>query len=259
VLIPRVFGYFITKLLLNIFFILLRIIGALFSTITLAAVFFAVFIGAIFFIYGVGLPSHKELASYQPKTISRIYSASGDIIDEFATERRLFAAKEEIPSLVKEAFISAEDKNFYTHLGYDPAGMVAALRDALVSRGKNLRGASTITQQVMKNFLLDGSRSAERKVKELILATRLENTLQKDEILELYLNEIFLGQNSYGVAAAAQTYFNKSLENLSAEEVAYLAILPKAPSKYHPVRQLDRAISRRNFVLKEMNENGFFI
>ncbi|MDC3385773.1 PBP1A family penicillin-binding protein [Planktomarina sp.] len=256
-LIVRAFGYFITKFSLNIFFILLRIIGALFSTITLAVVFLALFIGAVIFIYGVGLPSHKELASYQPKTISRIYSASGHIIDEFATERRLFAAEEEIPNLVKEAFISAEDKNFYTHVGYDPAGMAAALRDAVVSRGKNLRGASTITQQVMKNFLLDGSRSAERKVKELILSTRLENTLEKDEILELYLNEIFLGQNSYGVAAAAQTYFNKSLKNLLPEEVAYLAILPKAPSKYHPVRQRDRAISRRNFVLKEMNENNF--
>ena len=247
----------VIKILRRIGGTLLLATGALFSTITLATVFGAIILGAIFFIYSRGLPSHEELASYQPKIISRIYSGKGNIIDEFASERRLFAASEEIPDLVKEAFISAEDKNFYSHVGYDPAGMAAALRDAVVSRGKNVRGASTITQQVMKNFLLDGSRSAERKVKELILATRLEATLKKEEILELYLNEIFLGQNSYGVAAAAQTYFNKSLRNLLPEEVAYLAILPKAPSRYHPVRQRERAIIRRNFVLKEMYENGF--
>ena len=235
----------------------LRIFGAIFSTITLAAIFVVLVLGAVFVIYGKGLPGHDELASYQPKTISRIYSGEGHIIDEFATERRLFAAADEIPDLVKAAFISAEDKNFYSHAGYDPAGMAAALRDAIVSRGENLRGASTITQQVMKNFLLDGSRSAERKIKEIILATRLEGTLDKDGILELYLNEIFLGQNSFGVAAAAQTYFNKPLKDLLPEEVAYLATLPKAPSQYHPVRQRERAVSRRNFVLREMNENGF--
>ena len=235
----------------------LRILGALFATTTLAAVFGALVLGAVFFIYGKGLPGYDELASYKPKTISRIYSGQGLIIDEFASERRLFAQAEDIPDLVKAAFISAEDKNFYTHAGYDPAGMASALRDAVRSRGKNLRGASTITQQVMKNFLLDGSRSAERKIKEIILATRIESTLDKEKILELYLNEIFLGQNSYGVVAAAQTYFNKSLEDLQPEEVAYLATLPKAPSQYHPVRQKDRAIVRRNFVLKEMRENGF--
>ena len=255
--IVRSFGGFIIKIWWRIGGILLLTTGTLFSTITLAAVFGALILGATFFIYGRGLPSHEELASYRPKIISRIYSGEGNIIDEFASERRLFAASEEIPYLVKAAFISAEDKNFYSHVGYDPAGIAAALRDAVVSRGKNVRGASTITQQVMKNFLLDGSRSVERKIKELILATRLETTLKKEEILELYLNEIFLGQNSYGVAAAAQTYFNKSLKNLLPEEVAYLAILPKAPSRYHPVRQRERAISRRNFVLKEMNENGF--
>ena len=255
--IVRDFRGFVIKILRRIGGILLLTTGALFSTITLATVFGALILGAIFFIYSRGLPSHEELASYQPKIISRIYSGKGNIIDEFASERRLFAASEEIPDLVKEAFISAEDKNFYSHVGYDPAGMAAALRDAVVSRGKNVRGASTITQQVMKNFLLDGSRSAERKIKELILATRLETTLKKEEILELYLNEIFLGQNSYGVAAAAQTYFNKSLKNLLPEEVAYLAILPKAPSRYHPVRQRERAIRRRNFVLKEMYENKF--
>ena len=250
-------GQILIQIWLKIITILIRLAGSFFSILTLSAVFGAFLLGAVFFIYGKGLPSHEELASYQPKTISRIYSGEGQIIDEFSTERRLFAGANEIPDLVKEAFISAEDKNFYTHAGYDPIGMAVALRDAVVSRGQDLRGASTITQQVMKNFLLDGSRSAERKIKELILATRLENTLSKEKILELYLNEIFLGQNSYGVAAAAQTYFNKSLEKLLPQEVAYLATLPKAPSNYHPVRQQDRAISRRNFVLKEMNENSF--
>jgi len=248
---------FIARLCLRAGMFGLRIFGAIFSTMTLAAIFGSLVLGAVFVIYGNGLPGHDELASYQPKTISRIYSGEGHIIDEFATERRLFAAADEIPDLVKAAFISAEDKNFYSHAGYDPAGMAAALRDAIVSRGENLRGASTITQQVMKNFLLDGSRSAERKIKEIILATRIEGTLDKDGILELYLNEIFLGQNSFGVAAAAQTYFNKSLKDLLPEEVAYLAALPKAPSQYHPVRQRERAVLRRNFVLREMNENGF--
>ena len=201
-------GKFVTRSCARLAMLCLRILGAIFSSLTLAAVFGAAVLGAIFLIYGQGLPSHDELARYQPKTISRIYSGEGHIIDEFATERRLFASADEIPDLVKAAFISAEDKNFYSHAGYDPAGMAAALRDAIVSRGANLRGASTITQQVMKNFLLDGSRSAERKIKELILATRIEGTLDKEGILELYLNEIFLGQNSFGVAAAAQTYFN---------------------------------------------------
>ena len=247
----------ITQLCLRLVMLVMRIFGTIFSTMTLAAVFVALILAAVFVIYGKGLPGHDDLASYNPKTISRIYSSEGHIIDEFATERRLFAATDEIPDLVKVAFISAEDKNFYSHAGYDPAGMLAALRDAIVSRGDNLRGASTITQQVMKNFLLDGSRSAERKIKEIILATRIEGTLDKEGILELYLNEIFLGQNSYGVAAAAQTYFNKSLNALMPEEVAYLAALPKAPSQYHPVRQRERAVLRRNFVLREMNENGF--
>ena len=152
------------------------------------------------------------MAQYQPPTISRIYSGEGNLIDEFAKERRLFTPSDEIPDLVKQAFISAEDKNFYTHKGYDLRGIAAAGIEAVRSRGSNVRGASTITQQVMKNFLLSGDRQIERKIKEIILATRIEETLDKESILELYMNEIFLGQNSYGVAAAAQTYFNKTLE-----------------------------------------------
>ena len=217
----------------------------------------AISIGAVFYIYGRDLPSHESLAQYTPPTISRIYSAEGRIIDEFAKERRLFTPAAEIPDLVKQAFISAEDKNFYVHKGYDARGIAAAAYDAVASRGQDVRGASTITQQVMKNFLLGGERAAERKIKEIILATRLEETLSKERILELYLNEIFLGQNSYGVTAAALTYFNKPLRDLAPHEAAFLASLPKAPSDYHPVRRADRLLARRNFVLREMFENGY--
>lgn len=232
-------------------------LGGIFTTITLGLLFVALTIGAIFWIYSDDLPSHESLARYSPPTISRIYSREGGIVDEFARERRLFVPIEDIPDLVKNAFVSAEDKHFYTHHGYDVGGMVSAIRDAVVSRGQNLRGASTITQQVMKNFLLDGSKSIERKVKELILASRLEDVLSKDKILELYLNEIFLGQNSYGVAAAAQTYFNKPLTDLAPHEVAMLASMPQAPGKYHPVTGKARLTERRNYVLREMWQNGY--
>ena len=231
--------------------------GAIFTTITLGLLFGALTVGGVFWMYSEGLPSHESLAQYTPPTISRIYSGEGRIIDEFAQERRLFVPIEDIPKLVQYAFVSAEDKHFYTHKGYDVTGMVAAFRDAIVSRGSNVRGASTITQQVMKNFLLDGSRNVERKVKEIILASRLEETLSKDKILELYLNEIFLGQNSYGVAAAAQTYFNKSLEQLAPHEAAMLAAMPQAPGKYNPVTAKDRVTERRNYVLREMWQNGY--
>jgi penicillin-binding protein 1A len=236
---------------------ILSFLGAIFTVVTMGLMMAGLTVGAIFWMYGRDLPSHEVLAQYTPKTISRIYSSEGRIIDEFAIERRLFAPAEEIPDLVKHAFISAEDKNFYTHAGYDSRGIAAALVEAVRTRGETVRGASTITQQVMKNFLLDGSRSVERKIKEIILATRIEETLEKEDILELYLNEIFLGQNSYGVAAAAQTYFNKPLADLSPQEAAYLAALPQAPSFLHPVRNTERAVARRNFVLREMYENGY--
>jgi penicillin-binding protein 1A len=236
---------------------ILSFFGAIFSLVTLGIAVVALSIGAIFWVYGRDLPSHESLAQYKPPTISRIYSGEGRIIDEFAHERRLFTPSDEIPDLVKQAFISAEDKNFYTHKGYDMRGIAAAGIEAVRTRGKTVRGASTITQQVMKNFLLSGDRKIERKIKELILAARLEETLDKDQILELYMNEIFLGQNSYGVAAASQTYFNKTLDELAPHEAAFLASLPKAPSDFHPVRRKERLLSRRDFVLKEMRENGY--
>jgi penicillin-binding protein 1A len=236
---------------------ILSFFGSIFSLLTLVVLMVALSIGAIFFVYGKDLPSHESLANYTPPTISRIYSTEGRIIDEFAQERRLFTPAEEIPDLIKQAFISAEDKNFYSHAGYDARGIAAAIVEAVQTRGQTVRGASTITQQVMKNFLLSGDRRIERKIKEIILATRIEETLEKEDILELYLNEIFLGQNSYGVTAAAQTYFNKSLDELAPHEAAFLASMPQAPGRTHPVHNKERLRDRRNFVLREMYENGY--
>lgn len=231
--------------------------GGIFSMLTLGAGMAALTLGAIFYMYGKNLPTYETLANYQPKTISRIYSGEGQVIDEFAEERRLFTPAAEIPDIVKQAFISAEDKNFYTHDGYDLRAIAAAFYEALASRGDNLRGASTITQQVAKNFLLDGSRTIERKIQEIILAPRMEATLGKEGVLELYLNEIDLGVRSFGVTAAARSYFNKSLSELTPAEAAFLAVHPKAPYSYHPVRNREAALARRDEILTEMFENGY--
>ncbi len=235
----------------------LSFFGGIFSFLVLAVAAGALTVGGVIWMYTHDLPSHEQLANYTPPTISRIFSGEGQLIDEFAQERRLFVPIDDIPEQVKHAFISAEDRNFYEHSGFDPLAMMAALRDAVVTRGQTLRGASTITQQVMKNFLLSGDRTGERKIREIILAYRVEQTLSKDQILELYLNEIFLGQNSYGVAAAAQSYFNKTLDELELHEAAFLAALPQAPSEYHPVRARERVTARRNWVLGQMVENGY--
>ncbi len=234
---------------------ILGFFGAIFSWITLSIFMAALLVAAIFTFYAQDLPSYKQLANYQPPVISRVYSGDGDLMDEFARERRLYTPPDEIPDLVKWAFISAEDKNFYIHHGYDLRGIAAAAMQAV--KGGRLRGASTITQQVVKNFLLSSDRKAERKIKELILAVRLEATLNKDQILGLYLNEIDLGVRSFGVTAAAQSYFNKTLDELSPEEAAFLAIHPKAPYKYNPATNYEGALERRNFVLKEMYQNGY--
>ncbi|MDR9428047.1 MAG: PBP1A family penicillin-binding protein [Salibaculum sp.] len=236
---------------------ILSFFGSIFSLLTLGAGMAALTLGAIFYMYGKDLPTHEALASYQPKTASRIYSAEGQIIDEFATEKRLFTPIEEIPDVVKDAFVSAEDKDFYSHDGYSVTAILSAVRDMVVTRGETVRGGSTITQQVAKNLLLDGSRTIERKVKEIILAPRLEQTLGKDGVLEIYLNEIFLGQNSFGVTAAARTYFNKSLSELTPGEAAYMASVTRRPSDMHPVRDRDVAVFRRNNTLREMFENGY--
>ena len=231
--------------------------GAIFTMLTLGLVMGALTIGAIFYVYGRDLPEIEPLANYQPPTLTRIYSPAGRIIDEYAEQRRIYIPFDEIPDMVKNAFISAEDKNFYEHAGFDLRGIAAALYEAVESRGESVRGASTIPQQVAKIIFFGSERAIERKIKEVIQANRMVNTIGREKILEIYLNEIFLGQNAYGVAAAAQTYFNKPLTDLNAEEAAYLAALPKAPSTYHPVREVERAVARRNFVLREMWQNGF--
>ncbi len=238
----------------------MRLIAGLFSFAALAAIAAVAGVGLVVWMYDRDLPSHESLANYAPATLSRVYSGEGALIAEFARERRIFIPSDEIPDLVKQAFISAEDKNFYSHPGVDVTGVARATLanlQALRSGGGRLQGASTITQQVMKNFLLSSDYSVERKIKEAILSIRIEQALSKDQILELYLNEIFLGQNAYGVAAAAQRYFGKTLEDLSLGEAAYLAALPKAPSALHPVRERARAEARRNYVLREMFENGY--
>ncbi|MEL6678280.1 MAG: PBP1A family penicillin-binding protein [Pseudomonadota bacterium] len=232
-----------------------RFFGFLFSWAVTGTIFVVLVLGGVLWSYGADLPDHEALARYEPDTLSRVYSGEGDLMDEFVRERRVFTPIDEIPDIVKHAFISAEDKNFYDHWGFDLRGMASAALDA--AQGARLRGASTITQQVVKNFLLSGEREVERKIREILLAVRLEGVLEKDQILELYLNEIFLGQNSYGITAAAQNYFGKTLEELTAGEAAYLAALPKAPSNRHPVRDYDTAIFWRNNTLREMKENGY--
>ncbi|MEJ1990972.1 MAG: PBP1A family penicillin-binding protein [Maritimibacter sp.] len=234
---------------------ILGFFGSIFTWLTLAMFMAAITIGGVFWMYSRDLPSYEQLANYTPPMISRIYSGEGALMDEFAHERRLYTPADEIPDLVKYAFISAEDKNFYHHHGYDLRGIIAAALQA--AKGGRVRGASTISQQVVKNFLLSGDRKAERKIKELILSVRLENALSKDDILGLYLNEIDLGVRSFGVTAAAQSYFNKTLDELSPAEAAFLAIHPKAPYSYNPAEHYDAALKRRDYVLTEMYQNEF--
>ena len=204
------------------------------------------------------LPDAETLANYEPPVTTRVHAYDGTLIAEFATERRLFVPIDDIPALVKNAFIAAEDKNFYLHPGFDPTGIVRALLTNLqADEGTRPEGASTITQQVARNFFFSQDVDYIRKIKEILLAMRIEATFSKDKILELYLNQIFLGQNSYGVASAALNYFDKSLDELNIEEVAYLAALPKQPSRYHPIRDKKRALERRNYVIDQMVEVGY--
>ncbi|WP_417308873.1 penicillin-binding protein 1A [Devosia sp.] len=207
------------------------------------------------------LPDYTVLKDYQPPVTTRVHAANGTLLAEYARERRLFQPIETVPALVINAFISAEDKDFYSHGGIAVDGVIRALRDNIMARIEGNRsiqgGGSTITQQVAKNFLLTSEQTWDRKIQEAILALRIESTFSKDKILELYLNEIFLGLNSYGVAAAALNYFDKALHELTLGEAAYLAALPKGPNNYHPFRRPKQAIERRNWVLDRMLENGY--
>jgi len=225
-------------------------------------VFLGLSAGAVYVIWDASkdLPDYKQLATYEPPVMTRIHAADGSLLAEYAAERRLFIPVNQMPKQLIHAFISAEDKTFYTHGGLDWQGIAgAAIRYVQVKTTGHgqIVGASTITQQVAKNFLLTNERSLERKLKEALLVQRIEQAFTKDQIIELYLNEIFLGLNSYGVAAASLNYFGKSLDELDLEEMAYLAALPKGPNNYHPFRQKERAIERRNWVLGQMYENGY--
>jgi len=237
----------------------MRILVWLFSTVLFLAVVAGA--GAFFALlhFSQGLPDYSQLADYQPPTVTRVHAGDGRLLAEFATERRVFIPVAAMPKRVIRAFISAEDQNFYTHRGVDFGAILRAMVVNVenIASGRRMIGASGITQQVAKNFLLTNEVSFERKIKEAVLAFRMERAFTKERILELYLNEIFLGNRSYGVAAAALNYFNKPLDELTIAEAAYLAALPKAPNNYHPVRQHEAAIARRNWVIGRMREDGY--
>lgn len=209
--------------------------------------------------YGRDLPDYRQLAHYQPDIVTRFHAGDGRLLAEYAQEKRIFVPVEAIPARVREAFVAAEDNNFYHHFGVDPVSVARAAMDNLRNAGANRRpvGASTITQQVAKNFLLSNELSLTRKIKEAILAVRIEHAFTKDQILGLYLNEIYLGYGSYGVAAAALNYFDKSLDDLTPAEAAFLAGLPKAPSRYDPARNNAEAKARRDYVIGRMREDGY--
>jgi penicillin-binding protein 1A len=207
---------------------------------------------------GAELPDYSWLADYQPPQMSRIYAADSRLMAELAQERRVFVPVEAIPTRIQQAFVSAEDQNFWHHIGVDPVAIARAVMVNVEGLGSGRRpiGASTITQQVAKNMLVGNDRTLMRKVREAILAMRIEQAMPKARILEIYLNEIYLGQQAYGVAAAAQNYFNKSLDELTLAEAAFLAVLPKAPNNYNPVRNPEAAKARRDWVLERMVEDG---
>src|ERR1700742_622827 len=218
-------------------------------------------LAGVFYVYSItrDLPSVEALQNYSPPVTTRVYAGNGTVLGEYARESRIFVPAAFIPKLVTQAFTSAEDRNFYNHPGIDPSGIVrAAVKDVgLVLQGRRPQGASTITQQVARGFLLNSDLKMARKVREAILAIRIDATYPKEKVLELYLNEINLGQNSYGVAAASLNYFGKSLDELDISEVAFLASLPKSPAPYDPRFHHEAALDRRNWVIGQMAENNF--
>lgn len=208
---------------------------------------------------GFDIPDYTRLETYEPPVTTRLYAGDGQVLMEYAVEKRIFVPEDKIPDMVKNAFIAAEDKHFYSHPGIDFMGITRAILTNFknAATGKRLVGASTITQQVAKNFLLSSERSLTRKVKEAVLAYRISKAYSKEHVLELYLNEIYLGNRAYGVAAAALNYFGKALSELTLEEAAYLAALPKGPNNYNPEKRYDAAVARRNWVIGRMAEDGY--
>jgi penicillin-binding protein 1A len=237
---------------------MVKLIRFLFVCAVVLAIAGCGFVGVTIWYFGRDLPDYQQLAHYQPPITTRVHAGDGRLLAEYATERRVFVPIQAIPKRVIDAFLSAEDKNFYSHHGIDPLSMVRAAITDVGRLRANRRpvGASTITQQVAKNMLLTNEISIERKIKEVLLATRIEAALPKDRILELYLNEIYLGAGAYGVAAAALTYFDKSLDELTLGEAAFLAGLPKAPNHYNPARVPQAAQARRDWVIDRMVEDG---
>jgi penicillin-binding protein 1A len=238
---------------------LLRFLGWIFAGGTI--MFLVGVAGAAGFLWHFSkeLPDYSQLQDYEPAVMTRVHAADGSLLAEYAKERRLYLPIQAIPKTVINAFIAAEDKNFYEHNGLDFSGIARAVVAYVQNYGSGRRpqGASTITQQVAKNFLLTNELSWTRKIKEALLAMKIERTFSKEKILELYLNEIYLGIGAYGVAAASLLYFDKSVHELTVPEAAYLAALPKGPNNYHPFRRREEAIARRNYVLERMAEDHY--
>ena len=235
------------------FFKRLLIFGLLSSLLILLSII------SILWTYSNKLPDYKYLKNYKPPVSSKLYSGNGVLVSDFSSEKRIFVPYSAISQTVINAFLSAEDKNFFDHPGVDAKGVIRAIKNNIFNLlySKRLEGASTITQQVAKNFLLTNEVSIDRKIKEAILAFRIERVLSKKRILELYLNQIYLGEGSYGIASASLRYFNKPISELNYGEAALLAALPKAPSKYNPYKNKELAKFRRNLVLNNLLDNGF--
>jgi penicillin-binding protein 1A len=239
--------------------LLVRFFGFLFAVGTVVFLVGIAATAGLIWHFSKDLPDYSQLQDYEPPVMTRIHASDGSLLGEYAKERRLYLPIQAVPKLVINAFLAAEDKNFYEHGGIDFSGMARAAVVFAQNYGSNRRpqGASTITQQVAKNFLLNNEVSFTRKIREALLAMRIERAYSKDKILELYLNEIYLGLGAYGIAAASLVYFDKSVNELTISEAAYLAALPKMPATLHPVRNRDRAIERRNYVIDRLQENGW--
>ena len=239
--------------------LLLRFLGFLFAASTILFVVGVAATAGLLWHYSKDLPDYSQLQDYEPPVMTRVHAADGSLVAEYARERRLYIPIQAVPKLVINAFLAAEDKNFYEHGGLDFFGIARAAVNYAQNFGSSRRpqGASTITQQVAKNFLLSNEVSFTRKIKEALLALKIERTYSKDKILELYLNEIYLGLGAYGIASASLTYFDKGVNEITVPEAAYLAALPKAPNNYHPFRQRERALERRNWVIDQMAQDGF--
>ena len=239
-----------------------NIFGFIFATLSYVLLTLIALIFVAVLIISRDLPDYNNFSSYQSPSITRIYTSDGYILDDSVVKNRIFIEIEHIPELIINAFISAEDKDFFTHTGIDYKSLLSAIYTNIkniIIRNDRLIGASTITQQVAKNFFLNNDRTIIRKFREFVIAYQIEQNLSKREILELYLNEIYFGMGSYGIASASINYFDKSLDELNLEEVAYLAALPKAPNNYNPIDNKEKAIIRRNWVIDRMFDNGYIL